>query len=76
MIDVHVHFRQPGYSHKETWASGSRSAAAGGVTTVVDQPNTDPPTIDADAVAEKDSLAGESVVDYGINGGVTEDWDP
>ncbi|MCU4799911.1 dihydroorotase [Halobacteria archaeon HArc-gm2] len=76
MIDVHVHFRQPGYSHKETWASGSRSAAAGGVTTVVDQPNTDPPTIDADAVAAKDSLAGKSVVDYGINGGVTESWDP
>ena len=76
MIDVHVHFRQPGYSHKETWATGSRSAAAGGVTTVVDQPNTNPPTIDAGAVDEKESLAAESVVDYGINGGVTEDWDP
>ena len=43
-IDVHVHFREPGFSHKETWETGSRSAAAGGVTTVVDQPNTDPAT--------------------------------
>jgi len=75
-IDVHVHFRQPGYGHKETWASGSRSAAAGGVTTVVDQPNTDPPTVDGAAFDEKVDLAGESVVDFGINGGVTADWDP
>ncbi|MFW5937337.1 MAG: dihydroorotase, partial [Halanaeroarchaeum sp.] len=76
MIDVHVHFRQPGFGHKETWASGSRSAAAGGVTTVVDQPNTDPPTVDGAAVDQKLALASESLVDFGINGGVTPDWDP
>ncbi|WP_336035400.1 dihydroorotase [Halobacterium yunchengense] len=76
MIDVHVHFRQPGFSHKETWASGSRSAAAGGVTTVVDQPNTDPPTVTGAAFDEKAAFAAESVVDWGINGGVTADWDP
>ena len=75
-IDVHVHFRQPGYGHKETWASGSRSAAAGGVTTVVDQPNTAPPTVDGAAFDEKVDLASESLVDFGINGGVTADWDP
>ena len=75
-IDVHVHFRQPGYGHKETWESGSRSAAAGGVTTVVDQPNTDPPTVDGAAFDEKVDLAGESLVDFGINGGVTADWEP
>ena len=76
MIDVHVHFRQPGFGHKETWESGSKSAVAGGVTTVVDQPNTDPPTVDGAAFDEKRSYAGESLVDYGINGGVTEAWDP
>ena len=76
MIGVHVHFRQPGYTHKETWATGSRSAAAGGVTTVVDQPNTDPPTVDGETFHEKAELAEESIVDYGINGGVTEDWVP
>lgn len=76
MIDAHVHFREPGYSHKETWTTGSRSAAAGGVTTVFDQPNTDPPTVDAMSFEQKARLARESAVDYGINGGVTENWKP
>ena len=76
MIDVHVHFREPGHPEKETWASGSRSAAAGGVTTVVDQPNTDPPTVSGAAFDEKSELAAPSCVDYGLNGGVTPDWDP
>ncbi|GAA0296374.1 dihydroorotase [Halarchaeum salinum] len=75
-IDAHVHFRQPGASQKETWATGSRSAAAGGVTTVVDQPNTDPPTTTGDAYDGKEEFAADSLVDYGINGGVTEDWEP
>ena len=76
MIDAHVHFREPGFSHKETWSSGSRSAAAGGVTTVFDQPNTDPPTIDAEGYDLKADLAAESCVDYAINGGVTDAWRP
>lgn len=76
MIDVHVHFRQPGFDHKETWETGSKSAAAGGVTTVVDQPNTEPPTIDGESFDAKAALAAESVVDFGINGGVTEEWQP
>jgi dihydroorotase len=75
-IDVHVHFRQPGYSHKETWETGSKSAAAGGVTTVVDQPNTDPATVSGAAFDEKAALAAASYVDFGINGGVTADWTP
>ena len=44
-IDTHVHFREPGEEEKETVATGSRAAAAGGFTTVVTMPNTDP-TID------------------------------
>jgi dihydroorotase, multifunctional complex type len=75
-IDVHVHFRQPGHDQKETWATGSRSAAAGGVTTVVDQPNTSPPTVDGERFDEKADLAAHSLVDYGINGGVTDEWEP
>ena len=43
LIDVHVHLREPGYEHKETIASGSRAAAAGGFTSVAAMPNTDPP---------------------------------
>jgi dihydroorotase len=76
MVDVHVHFREPGYPEKETWSSGSQSAAAGGVTTVVDQPNTDPPTVSGASFDAKAELAAPSCVDYGINGGVTPEWDP
>ena len=76
MIDAHVHFREPGGAYKETWASGSRAAAAGGVTTVVDQPNTNPPTVDGVTFDEKLSLATDSMVDFGINGGVTPEWNP
>jgi dihydroorotase len=75
-IDAHVHFREPGHVHKETWTTGSKSAAAGGVTTVVDQPNTTPPTVTGEAFDEKASLADASYVDYGISGGVTPEWDP
>ena len=76
MIDVHVHFREPGFPQKETWSTGSRSAAAGGVTTVVDQPNTDPPTVTGPAFDDKLEYARDSVVDFGINGGVTPAWEP
>lgn len=76
MIDIHVHFREPGFGHKEDWTTGSRSAAAGGVTTVVDQPNTDPPTVDGDAFAAKADLAAAACVDWGLNGGVVPDWEP
>lgn len=46
LIDIQVHFRDPGQSHKEDLASGSKSAVAGGITTVVCQPNT-APTLDS-----------------------------
>src|ERR1041384_581860 len=42
LIDLHVHLREPGFSHKETIESGARAAAAGGFTTVVCMPNTSP----------------------------------
>src|SRR5688572_3127115 len=42
LVDIHVHFREPGQTHKETIATGSRAAAAGGFTTVVMMPNTSP----------------------------------
>ncbi|MFG0256721.1 MAG: dihydroorotase [Phycisphaerales bacterium JB043] len=44
LIDPHVHLREPGQEHKETIATGTRAAAAGGFTTVVAMPNTSPPT--------------------------------
>ncbi len=72
-IDVHVHFREPGLTHKEDWYTGSSAAAAGGVTSVIDQPNTDPPTTTAKAFKEKLKLARQkSIVDFGINAGVVK----
>jgi dihydroorotase len=50
LIDLHVHLREPGGEHKETIASGSRAAAAGGFTAVCAMPNTDPPVDDPAAV--------------------------
>lgn len=66
-IDSHVHFRDPGYPHKETWASGSAAAACGGVTTVFDMPNTQPPTGTRSALAMKLKAAERSYVDFGIH---------
>ncbi len=69
-IDAHVHFRDPGPNYKEDWASGSAAAAAGGVTTVIDQPNTVPRTLDARSFAEKLDIARHrSLVDFCLNGG-------
>ena len=42
LIDMHVHLREPGFSHKETIESGARAAAAGGFTTIICMPNTSP----------------------------------
>jgi dihydroorotase len=50
LVDVHVHLREPGDEHKETIASGSRAAVAGGFTTICSMPNTDPPIDDPAAV--------------------------
>jgi len=75
-IDAHVHFREPGDPHKETWTTGSRSAAAGGVTTVIDMPNTTPPTTTGEAFDAKGDAAAAACIDYGINGGVSGDWEP
>src|ERR1700721_2796256 len=58
-IDVHVHFRDPGYPEKEDWASGTAGAAFGGVTTVFDMPNTIPPTGTAETLAPTQARAAE-----------------
>jgi dihydroorotase len=66
-IDVHVHFRDPGYAHKEDFGSGTAAAAFGGVTTVFDMPNTLPTVADAESLAAKHKIASEKAyVDYGL----------
>ncbi len=71
-IDVHVHFREPGLTHKEDLFTGSVAAAFGGVTGFVDMPNTVPPTTTAKTLREKLALAAQkAVVDYGIWAGAS-----
>jgi dihydroorotase len=53
VIDSHVHFREPGLTHKEDLESGARGAVLGGVTAVFEMPNTEPPTTSAEALADK-----------------------
>src|ERR1700744_2016284 len=66
-IDVHVHFRDPGYSHKEDFGSGTAAAAFGGVTTVFDMPNTIPTVANAEVLTAKHKLASEKAyIDYGL----------
>ncbi|OHV48724.1 allantoinase AllB [Pseudofrankia sp. BMG5.36] len=69
LVDVHVHLREPGMTRKEDFASGTRAAAAGGVTTVVDMPNTLPPVETAAGFTEKLALvAPKAHVDFGLYG--------
>ena len=56
-IDIHVHLRDLKQSEKEDYASGTMAAAAGGVTTVVDMPNSVPPTLSQEVLDEKISKA-------------------
>src|SRR5258707_7066944 len=73
-IDDHVHFRDPGYPHKEDFESGTAAAAFGGVTTVFDMPNTIPPTGTAEVLAVKHKIASAKAhVDYGLYGLLGED---
>ena len=63
LVDIHVHFREPGQTHKETIGTGSRAAAAGGFTTVVCMPNTSPPADNAGTIQFiKDAVARDAVV--------------
>jgi dihydroorotase len=73
-VDMHVHMRGGKQSAKEDWASGSRSAIAGGVTVVVDQPNTHPPlTIPALFSERVHEARRHSFCNFAINSSVTPD---
>ncbi|MDH7594135.1 MAG: amidohydrolase family protein [Methanomicrobiales archaeon] len=75
-IDMHVHMRGGVQAHKEDWESGTKSALAGGVTLVVDQPNTLPPVTSEARFVERVSEASEKAfTHYAINAGAAEDAD-
>ena len=72
-IDIHVHFRDPGFTYKEDFFTGSQAAAFGGISCVYDMPNTKPLTTTPVALADKIQGAGKkSVVDFGIYAGITD----
>ena len=58
LIDDQVHFREPGLEYKADMATESAAAVAGGLTSVMDMPNTNPPTLDSAALEASDSLLG------------------
>ncbi|MDD1719413.1 MAG: amidohydrolase family protein, partial [Methanoregulaceae archaeon] len=71
-VDMHVHMRDGNQRAKEDWKSGSMSAIAGGVTVVVDQPNTQPPLENGRLLDSRINLAREeSLCSFSINGAVT-----
>lgn len=72
VIDDHVHFREPGLTHKATIHSESRAAAAGGITSYMEMPNTNPQTTTLKALKEKFSIAArDSAVNYSFYFGAT-----
>ena len=74
VIDDHVHFREPGLTHKADIASESRTAAAGGVTSYMEMPNTNPPTTTLDLLEDKFQRAAKnSRVNYSFYFGATND---
>lgn len=73
-VDVHVHFRDPGQTDWEDFESGTRAAAAGGVTTVLEMPVSKPSVFSAEILhARKQAVASKALVDYGFYGGAGSD---
>jgi len=72
VLDPHVHFREPGATHKEDLYSGSKAAAAGGVTSFLDMPNNTPSATTRETIALKKELAAAaSLINYGFFIGAT-----
>jgi dihydroorotase len=69
LIDAHVHFRDPGVTHKEDFSTGSTAAVCGGIATIIDMPNQIPPTENAEQVGVKKKIAeAKSLCDFAILG--------
>jgi dihydroorotase len=73
-IDLHVHFRDPGFPQKEDFSSGSQAAAFGGISCIFDMPNTQPQTTTVQTLKDKTQVASEkSYVDFGLYAAVTNE---
>ena len=73
-MDPHVHFREPGMTQKEDFRSGTTSALFGGVTCILDMPNTKPPSTDPRSLKDKKmTICSKAMVDYGLFAALTPD---
>lgn len=73
LVDVHTHMREPGAEHKETFASGTAAALAGGITTILAMPNTSPPITDVTTFDQAEARAQAGArCDYGLFLGATD----
>lgn len=76
LIDTHVHLRDPGLTYKEDWTTGSKAAAHGGYTTIIDMPNTSPLTDTLKNFKDKKEIAkNKSYVDFALHAGVKTEKD-
>src|SRR5579885_274002 len=74
LIEVHGHMREPGLEYKEDIPHGTRAGIAGGYTTILDMPNTKPPTTTAERLEEQiGRYSGRAYCDFAINMGVARD---
>lgn len=75
LIEVHGHLREPGFENKEDIPHGTSAAAAGGFTSILDMPNTKPPTVTVDLLKEKirKIYPKRSFIDYAFFMGVSSD---
>ncbi len=72
LVDVHVHMREPGAAHKEDWGTGTASALAGGITTVLAMPNTMPPPVDSSSLeCVRRAAVAKARCDFGLFFGAT-----
>ncbi len=75
-VDAHVHFRDPGMTQKEDFKSGTQSAAFGGISCVLDMPNTIPPVTDMIIFEDKSRIcSGKAFVDFGLYAGINSNCD-
>ena len=71
-IDIHVHFRDPGYTNKEDFSTGTMAAAFGGIGCVFDMPNTKPPVISKNTFIEKlEIVFKKAYIDFGLYSSIT-----
>lgn len=74
VIDAHIHFQDPGFTHREDFEHGTAACAVGGITTAMSHPMNDPAIVDVESYnANVAAYEGRSIVDYCVHGGGTSD---